>query len=211
MGRSARKTRREKGGRVPSSFGDLRAAEYNPRVMADEAGSGLSVSMSHFGDISGITWNSRSGCIVSGHQRVERLEADGAVFKVMRGKAFIQLGDDMFPVRVVDWDAGTERAANLAANNPRIAGDWTADVEEMLAGVRELDADLFARLNLDNLEDDLEGQFDDDEPEEEGASSDCVTAKIEIPKAVWMGRRDGLMRSVDRAAKKFDFEVSWPD
>lgn len=210
MGRSGSQKRRQ-GGRVPSSFDDLRAADYNPREMSDEAGAGLSVSMSRFGDISGITWNQRSGCIVSGHQRVTQLRAAGAVFKNSRGRVSLCLGDSVFPVRVVDLDADEERAANLAANNARIAGDWTAGVEELLAGVREWDDGLFEKLNLDNLADDLAGQFDDVEPEEDGASSGMVTAKIEIPKAVWMSRRDGLMRSMDKSAKRFGVEVSWPD
>jgi hypothetical protein len=55
-----------------------------------------------------------------------------------------------FPVRIVEWDEATERMANLAANNPEIAGEFTATAIEQLQAL-EGEAD-FALLKFDDLE-----------------------------------------------------------
>ena len=46
--------------------------------MSDKARAGLGSAIERFGDISGITFNVRTGRLVCGHQRVERLRAAGA-------------------------------------------------------------------------------------------------------------------------------------
>ena len=59
------------------TMNDLKPAPYNPRKISDMAGEKLWRSLSEFGDISGITWNERTGHLVTGHQRVERLKRHG--------------------------------------------------------------------------------------------------------------------------------------
>ena len=125
---------------------DLKPAPYNPREIADDALAALSQSVESFGDLSGIIWNKRSGLLVCGHQRLEALKQRGAEFKA---GAFI-LNKARFPVRVVDWDETTERAANVTANNPHVAGDWTAGLSDVLEGLKD-DLPNFEGLNLDKL------------------------------------------------------------
>jgi hypothetical protein len=56
-----------------------------------------------------------------------------------------------FAVRVVDWPLDREKAANVAANNPHVAGEFTEDVAALLAEIQAADEKLFAALALDKL------------------------------------------------------------
>src|SRR5690606_21222878 len=131
------------------SADDLQPAPYNPREIDPAAKHGLTRSVEEFGDLSGIVWNSRTGHLVAGHQRVDVLKESGAVF-LTDPPRFVH-GDDEFPVRVVDWDADTERAANLTANNPGIQGHFTADVDAIVAEIESAMPDLYESLRLDEI------------------------------------------------------------
>ncbi len=127
---------------------ELKPAPYNPRKIEAKALDGLAASVAEFGDLSGIVWNKRTGHVVAGHQRIKALKAKGATFDGQTN-AYV-LGKARFPVRVVDWSDTVERAANITANNPHIAGDFTAEIDDLL---KELEADFdgFADLNLGEL------------------------------------------------------------
>ena len=127
----------------------------NPREMSDEARAGLGVSLETFGEL-GMVFNDHTGQWVSGHQRVERLRAAGAVECVRTGaEGYIEhpKTGERFRVRFVDWDETKQRMANLAANNPHISGDFT---EDALAQLKELEnVEGFAELELGALEKEL--------------------------------------------------------
>ena len=159
---------------IPASFDDLRPADYNPREISEAAAEGLRASITEFGDISGIVWNSRTGNLVCGHQRVAQLQAAGGVFHRRQGNAYIVCGDDRFDVRVVDWDLETEQAANITANNPHIAGDFTVDVTGLLDSLRDIDLGQFERLNLDDLALDFSLPADADGQEYDESAADDV-------------------------------------
>ena len=108
----------------PPALDDLRPAAYNPRKIDAESLAGLGVSLREFGDISGLVWNSRTGNLVAGHQRLAALKAEYGDELAMDGEAVVAPTGERFPVRVVDWDEKTEKAANVAANNPHIAGEF---------------------------------------------------------------------------------------
>lgn len=134
--------------------------------MTDAARAGLGVSMETFGEL-GMVFNDRTGQMVSGHQRLERLRAAGAVEVVRTGAEGYVLHpktQERFRVRFVDWDEDKQRMANLVANNPHIGGDFT---EDALAQLKELeDVEGFAELELGALEKELGdamGSFDVDE------------------------------------------------
>ena len=138
----------------------------NPRKMTDEARAGLGVSMETFGEL-GMVFNDRTGQMVSGHQRLERLRAAGATEVVRTGSEGYVLHPktgERFRVRFVDWTEEKQRMANLVANNPHIAGDFT---EDAVAQLKELeDVEGFAELELGALEKDIAaelGVFDVDE------------------------------------------------
>lgn len=134
------------------SLANLRPSPTNPRTITKEAFDGLKYSVESFGDISGITWNERSGNLVCGHQRVKALTEAGAELKAYGDRSFLELPDNTrFPVRVVDWDEDKEAAANLAANNQAIAGRWTHDAHDLIARVRERSQEDYERLQLANI------------------------------------------------------------
>ena len=106
----------------PRTIADLKPAPYNPRRIDEPSMAALGVSLAEFGDISGIVWNRRTGRLVAGHQRIEVLKKKhGANLRLDDG-AVVAPDGGRFPVRVVDWPETTERAANMAANSPLLAG-----------------------------------------------------------------------------------------
>jgi len=125
---------------------DLNPAPYNPREISVTAQDGLSKSVNEFGDLSGIVWNKRTGNLVSGHQRVTVLRNAGAIY--LSDPHRLLLGDREFPIRVVDWDSETEKAANLAANNQAIQGMFTAEVDLIIAEIEAANPELHDGLLL---------------------------------------------------------------
>ena len=137
--------------RIPK-LGDLKPAPYNPREISDEALEALKTSISEFGDISGLVWNSRTGHLVAGHQRLAALrEKHGAALKMKAG-VLEAPGGLRFPVRVVDWPEIKEKSANIAANSPLLAGDFTAALGPLLADIMPQMGDLAASLRFDDIE-----------------------------------------------------------
>jgi ParB-like chromosome segregation protein Spo0J len=138
----------------------------NPRRISDEARAGLSVSLETFGPLD-IVFNETTKQLVSGHQRIAALKSAGATELVRDGEWFYvehPKTKERFPVRMVAWDETRQRMANLVANNPHIAGDFT---EDAVAQLKELeDVEGFAELELGALEKELGdamGSFDVDE------------------------------------------------
>jgi DNA modification methylase len=135
----------------------------NPRKMTDEARAGLAVSLETFGPLD-VVFNDTTGQLVSGHQRIERLKAAGATELVRDGDwGHIEhpKTGERFPVRFVQWDETKQRMANLAANSPHLAGDFTEDAIAQLRGL-EHEA-RFAELELDKLLAEIEAQQEDTE------------------------------------------------
>jgi hypothetical protein len=132
----------------PTTFEDLNPASYNPRKIKAKAAAGLGKSIESFGDISGVTWNRRTGCLVTGHQRVAELRKRGA--KINNGA--IELNGKSFAIRVVDWSLEQEKTANVAANNPHIAGEFTDGLGDVLSEIRlSIGDEEFAELQLDSF------------------------------------------------------------
>lgn len=175
-----------------ASIRTLHADPDNARAISTRALEGLKVSTEKFGDLSGIVFNRRSGCLVAGHQRVKVLRLAGAtVWQIeseSAGQIVHPLTGEIFKVRIVDWDDVTERAANLVANNPEIAGEFTEEAIGQLRGLAvELPAfdelalsDLQSKLEAELLkaEKDLKGDVDAAE-DESGEVSDAFLVIIE--------------------------------
>lgn len=137
----------------------------NARKIDDAALAGLGASVETFGDLSGVVFNTRTGELVAGHQRVKALRAAGATEWVRdKDRAWIEhpKTGERFGVRLVDWDETTQRLANLAANNPHIQGEFTEDV---VAQLREIeDHAAFEAARLDELLKEMEGDVPPTEP-----------------------------------------------
>lgn len=123
----------------------------NPREITEAAAQGLRYSLDEFGDLSGITWNARTGQLVCGHQRVRELRGMGAVFD--EGAKVLVHNGERFSIRIVDWPHSKQRAANIAANNDAIAGQYTADITEQIEKMRsEMDPALFEALQFESIQ-----------------------------------------------------------
>lgn len=115
---------------------NLLPAEYNPRLMSGHDAKALLDSIGKFGDMSGLVFNRRSGRIVGGHQRQTSYKKLGGRITITQtldepsssgtvAYGYVDIKDERFTYRVVDWDEQKEKLANLAAN--RIQGDWDDD------------------------------------------------------------------------------------
>ncbi|MCI5891799.1 MAG: ParB N-terminal domain-containing protein [Clostridiales bacterium] len=91
----------------------INPAEYNPRVDLqpdDVEYKQIEKSINEFGCVEPLVWNKQTGNLVSGHQRLKILIAEGA-------KAIT--------CSVVDLDPNREKALNIALN--KISGKWVDD------------------------------------------------------------------------------------
>jgi len=127
------------------ALADVIPADYNPRSITDDALAGLGASVEQFGYLQDLVFNARTGTLVAGHQRL---------------KVLLEQGFDEAEVTVVDLDEQQERALNVTLNNPRIQGDWTADVVDLLEGM-DFEVPELGDLNLDGLLDDLKLEWGD--------------------------------------------------
>lgn len=145
---------------------DLKENPKNPRRIDKHDFNLLVETMKEYGDLSGIVFNRRTGQLVGGHQRKQAFNKMGGQknviitenFEVPNKQGTVALGyvnvdNEQFAYREVDWDAGREASANIAAN--RIQGQF--------------DLDLLAQVNyeISQLDDGdellkLSGQTDDE-------------------------------------------------
>jgi hypothetical protein len=144
----------------------IKPAPYNPRIITDDEFKGLKQSINSFGDISGITFNRRTGNLVTGHHRYKALEQK---FPQM---TFVHIGGEIYridndgkptgyDIRVVDWEEHKEIAANIAANSHTIAGSFdTESLSTLIAEVKINTPELYHAVNLPKLERDLGIYFD---------------------------------------------------
>jgi hypothetical protein len=121
----------------------LKGAEYNPRIIDKETKKRLKKGLQQHGLVSPITYNKRTGNIVSGHQRISQLDA------------LEKNQDYMLDVWVIDVDEKEEAVLNVQLNNPSMQGDW--DLEKLALITEEFDCDFeemgFTKLDVDFMYD----------------------------------------------------------
>lgn len=144
---------------------DMNRAAYNPRVdlqPEDEEYQAIERSLKRHGLVQPIVWNRRTNTVVSGHQRLTVLEAQGQT---------------EVTVSVVDLDDIQEKELNVALN--KITGEWDDDkLSVILNELGEEATDTgFTLPEIDVLRDELKSYFDDvtapdeEEPTEEPEES----------------------------------------
>lgn len=158
-------------------------AEYNPRKMSDKAKRALRTSIEEFGEISGIVWNKRTGNLIGGNHRWEQLcdlhgGAENLSFTRIKDTEFLQIKANNeftgYLLREVDWDMAMEKAANITANSDMLMGEFTNDLQTILAEISDpasdVDEKLFHDLRLNELKfdlkiDDVKFEFEDEKDE----------------------------------------------
>lgn len=184
---------------IVKDLSTLRFADYNPRIANEHFDNTLDASMSQFGDISGITNNMLTGNMVTGHQRVRKLQhrygAGAKIFVEQRfaepdqygtvaiGFVGVEGTTVRFAYREVMWDEGTEKAANIAAN--RIEAAWDTDLLAKIdyeLSQLENGADLLALTGQDEKEIQklLQSIGVDNEPEEPPIADEEKPDKLEF-------------------------------
>lgn len=144
---------------------DMNRAAYKPRVdlrPEDEEYQAIERSLKRHGLVQPIVWNRRTNTVVSGHQRLTVLEAQG---------------ETEVTVSVVDLDDIQEKELNVALN--KITGEWDDDkLSVILNELGEEATDTgFTLQEIDVLRDELKSYFDDvtapdeEEPTEEPEES----------------------------------------
>lgn len=144
---------------------DMNRAAYNPRVdlqPEDEEYQAIERSLKRHGLVQPIVWNRRTNTVVSGHQRLTVLDAQG---------------ETEVTVSVVDLDDIQEKELNVALN--KITGEWDDDkLSVILNELGEEATDTgFTLPEIDVLRDELKSYFDDvtapdeEEPTEEQEES----------------------------------------
>jgi len=103
----------------------IKNADYNPRNITAEAKKKLRKNLEAVGLVGPITWNRRTGNIVSGHQRISILDALEGTYEYK------------ITVAAVDMDEKTEREQNIFMNNTDVQG--TFDFEKLELMVPEID------------------------------------------------------------------------
>lgn len=140
---------------------DMNRAAYNPRVdlqPEDEEYQAIERSLKRHGLVQPIVWNRRTNTVVSGHQRLTVLEAQG---------------ETEVTVSVVDLDDIQEKELNVALN--KITGEWDDDkLSVILNELGEEATDTgFTLPEIDVLRDELKSYFDDvTAPDEEGPTEE---------------------------------------
>lgn len=143
----------------------MNRAAYNPRVdlqPEDEEYQAIERSLKRHGLVQPIVWNRRTNTVVSGHQRLTVLEAQG---------------ETEVTVSVVDLDDIQEKELNVALN--KITGEWDDDkLSVILNELGEEATDTgFTLPEIDVLRDELKSYFydvtapDEEEPTEEPEES----------------------------------------
>jgi len=123
---------------------DLKPNEQNPRKISDKQLKMLKKSLTEFGDLSGIIYNTQTSRLCGGHQRIKVLPSDTEITIEMRyhsptrtgtvADGYALIGGERFKYREVSWDEPREKAANLAANKHggefdlEMVDDWLDDL-----------------------------------------------------------------------------------
>lgn len=108
---------------------EIKNAGYNPRTITLEQREKLAASLKEFGLVNSFVWNSRTGNLVSGHQRI-------AIIDLLSETA----ADYSLTVDVVDIDEDREKALNIILNAPQAQGEYEESV--LAALLAELDGKL---------------------------------------------------------------------
>ncbi|WP_437185711.1 ParB N-terminal domain-containing protein [Planctomicrobium sp. SH668] len=105
----------------------LNPAPYNPRVKlkpGDARWNKLARSLEEFDLVQPIIWNSRTGNVVGGHQRLQILK---------------HRGDTEIDCVVVDLPLEREKALNVTLNNASVGSEWEADqLVNLISELQEL-------------------------------------------------------------------------
>lgn len=166
------------------SVAELLPAPYNPRKPLKPGSPGyrrLERSLREFDLVQPLVWNTTTRHVVSGHQRLDILKAQGVT---------------EVDVVVVELSLEKEMALNVALNNSLVGSEW--DAIKLIDVVRELQQSTKVDVALtgfdaDELRDLLLAPADDLFSETDGPSDDgLMHVQFEVPADDWEAVRADL-------------------
>jgi hypothetical protein len=128
--------------------GQIKNAAYNPRKISKQNKENLRKGLDAHNLVAPLTWNIRTGNLVSGHQRIKTLDE-------MEGTKKYEL-----TVAQIDVDEKKEKEINILLNNQSAMGEFDMDALTAIIEIGEIDASL-AGFD-DKALSDLMGGFDID-------------------------------------------------
>jgi hypothetical protein len=149
-----------------SSLADLKPNPQNPRKITTEKAQALVKALRKFGDLSGIVLNTRTGLLVTGHQRSAALKDRLNACLVVTSRhakptktgtvaeGYVENDGEKFSYREVVWDDRTAKAAALAANQN--AGTWDLPqvalwMQDLQTAAFDLDVTMFGPGEIEML------------------------------------------------------------
>lgn len=110
---------------------EIRFAEYNPRILDDDAKKEIKKGIKRFGLMGGLIINKgNNNTIVQGHQRITCLD------ELHKFNPETLENDYVVRAEVIDVDEKTEKEINILLNNPNVAGRFNFDkLAELLPDV----------------------------------------------------------------------------
>lgn len=170
---------------------DIHGAEYNPRVISEDARKRLRKMLAKHGLVQPLVWNKRTGNLVSGHQRLAALDS-------------LERSQDYdLQVAVVDVDEREERVLNVQLNNPSMQGEWDLDKLTEMADAANISPDEFGFSDGD-----ISVLFGDDSPLAEMLADDeNVTEAKNTLKEIKEHRAESMAKMQEAQAADFYFTV----
>ena len=188
----------------------IKFADYNPRVIDDEAKKTLKRGIKKFGIVGGITINKRTGyTVVSGHQKITIMD------ELQKYDPVTHENDYKLRGEVIDVDVKMEKELNILLNNPNAQGRWDyeklaqiiPDIDYKDAGLTDVDLNM---IGVDYLlqteeENSIADELDDlmspiiEEREEEKAER---AAEREMQKAIELEAKKQHMKDVKQQVKE---------
>lgn len=127
---------------------EIKNADYNPRKITEEAKKKLKRFLKRKGLLGPLIWNRLTGNLVSGHQRLEQMDA------------IMGTDDYELTVAVVEFDnEKDEIAANIFLNNPSAQGEWDYEILTEIGELADFDFEKdfgFSKDDVDLIWGDLE-------------------------------------------------------
>ncbi len=144
---------------------EIKFADYNPRIIDQEARKSIKRGIKKYGMVGGITVNKQTGnTIVGGHQRVSVID------ELQKYDPETNENDYKLRVDVIDVSETEEKELNILLNNPNAQGRWdydrlrdlVSDIDYKNAALTEADLSMIGLDSMfksdgeDNLANELE-------------------------------------------------------
>jgi ParB-like chromosome segregation protein Spo0J len=151
----------------------IKNAPYNPRKITKEAKKTIKEGLENHGLVAPLTWNKRTGNLVSGHQRIAQIDV------------IENTKDYTLQVAVIDVDIKQEKEINILLNNQKAQGEF--DLDKLADVLEDIDYKS-AGFNADELEDllggiDIDALSDEDIEERRASYEEGIAHRRRMQKA----------------------------